>query len=250
MAIRPFLLLQARPEDETSDNEYDGFLQASGLTREQLMRIRVEAAPLPKLDLDEYSGILLGGGPFDVSKPLEDKSDVQRRVEHDLGTLLDELIEKDYPFFGACYGIGTLGKHQGGVISSKYAETVMAANLSLTEEGAKDPLCLGLPTEFRAIVGHKEACEIMPAHAVNLVTSPDCPVQMFRIKHNLYATQFHPELDMNGLRIRVGIYKHAGYFAPEDAEDILAMAAQADLSYAPVVLRNFVRRYSRPKEAN
>jgi GMP synthase (glutamine-hydrolysing) len=244
MDIKPFLLLQTRPEDETSNNEYDGFLQASGLTPAQLVRIRVEAAPLMPVNLDDYSGVILGGGPFDISKPHDMKSDVQRRIEKDLNRLLDELIERDYPFFGACYGIGTLGHHQGGIISDKYAETVMAAHLTLTDAGAADPLCKGLPRTFRAIVGHKESCEVLPKTAVNLISSPDCPIQMFRIKNNLYATQFHPELDMKGLRIRVGVYKHAGYFAPEDAENILAMAQQADLSHAPTVLQNFVHKYA------
>jgi GMP synthase (glutamine-hydrolysing) len=242
---KPFLLLQTRAEDETSDNEYDGFLQASGLEPDQLARIRVESAPLPKIDLDEYSGIILGGGPYDISKPEHKKNDVQKRVESELARLLDELVEKDFPFFGACYGVGTLGSHQGGVISNKHSETVMAAYLSLTDSGKEDPLCKGLPATFRAIVGHKEACEILPRGAVNLVSSPDCPVQMFRIKNNLYATQFHPELNMTGLRVRVGIYKHAGYFAPEDAESILEMAEKADLSYAPVVLKNFVQLYQK-----
>lgn len=244
MAIKPFLLLQTRPEDETSDNEYDGFLQASGLTKGELVRIRVEAMPLQPLNLTDYSGIILGGGPFDISKPHDMKSDVQKRVEGDLERLLDELIDKDFPFFGACYGIGTLGSHQGGIIGDRYAETVMAAHLSLTDTGKNDSLCQGLPATFRAIVGHKESCEVLPRTAVNLVSSPDCPIQMFRVKNNLYATQFHPELDMKGLRIRVGVYKHAGYFAPEDAETILTMAEKADLSYAPIVLRNFVQKYS------
>lgn len=244
MKIKPFLLLQIRPEDETSHNEYEGFLQASGLGSDELVRLRVEAAALPPLNLNEYSGIILGGGPFDISKPHDLKSDVQKRVEADLERLLDELVKKDFPFFGACYGIGTLGSHQGGVITDKYAETVMAAQLSLTADGKQDPLCKGLPDTFRAIVGHKESCEVLPRGAVNLVSSPDCPIQMFRIKNNLYATQFHPELDMKGLRIRVGVYKHAGYFAPEDAENILAVAETADLSHAPTVLRNFVRRYA------
>lgn len=242
--IKPFLLLQTRPENETSNNEYDGFLQATGLTPDQLDRIRVESAPLPPISLDDYSGIILGGGPFNISKPQDEKSDVQVRVESDLAKLLDKLVDRDYPFFGACYGIGTLGKHQGGVIGSEHAEVLMPVYLTLTDEGKTDDLCQGLSSTFRAMAGHKEACDVLPPNAVNLISSPDCPVQMFRIKNNLYATQFHPELDMTGLAIRVEIYKHAGYFPPEDAEGILAEAAATDLSFAPVVLRNFVHKYA------
>lgn len=70
---------------------------------------------------------------------------------------------------------------------------------------------------------------------------------MFRVKSNLYATQFHPELDMDGLRVRVEIYKYAGYFPPEDADKIIANAEKANLEYAPQVLRNFIVHYQRSR---
>ncbi len=246
MAMKPFLLLQSRPEDEASDNEYAGFLQAANLAPEQLERVRVEAAPLPEIKLDDYSGIIVGGGPFNASTPEEKKSDVQKRVEADFARLLDEVAEKDFPFFGACYGVGTLGSHQGALISGKYAENQVPTAISVTDEGKNDPLLAGVPDTFEAVAVHKEACEKLPPHAILLATSAPCPVQMFRIKRNLYATQFHPELDEAGLRVRVEVYKHAGYFAPEDGDALVAAAQNADLSHAPRVLQNFVRRYQQP----
>ena len=30
--------------------------------------------------------------------------------------LLDRVVEADFPFFGACYGVGTLACHQGAVV--------------------------------------------------------------------------------------------------------------------------------------
>jgi GMP synthase (glutamine-hydrolysing) len=241
--IKPFLLLQTRPEDETSNNEYDGFLTAADLTPEQLVRIRVEAAPLPEINLDNYSGIILGGSPFSISKPEDEKTNTQQRIESELFSLLDTLVDRDYPFFGACYGVGILGKHQGGIIGDKYGEMVMATNIQLSHSGKNDPICDGLPDTFQAIVGHKESCEVLPPNAVNLASSSGCPIQMFRIKNNLYATQFHPELDLTGITIRIKVYKHHGYFAPEEAEDVLERTSRADLSHAPTILRNFVKRY-------
>ena len=52
--MKPFLLLQSRPEDEASDNEYAGFLNAANLAPSQLERIRVEATPLPEIDLSNF----------------------------------------------------------------------------------------------------------------------------------------------------------------------------------------------------
>ena len=79
-----------------------------------------------------------------------------------------------------------------------------------------------MPAEFDAFVGHKEACRVLPPSAVLLATSAACPVQMFRVKQNLYATQFHPELDLPGLLTRVRVYQHAGYFPPEELDELIA----------------------------
>jgi GMP synthase (glutamine-hydrolysing) len=242
--MKPFLLLQSRPEDDTSDNEYDGILSTTGLETDQLERFRVESQPLPVIDLERYSGVIMGGGPFNASTPADKKSANQKRVEADLARLLTEMVQKDFPFFGICYGVSTLGSLLGGKVSGKYGESLRATVVSLTPEGIQDKLLLGMPESFEAISGHKEACEILPNEAVLLAASPTCPVHMFRVKHNLYVTQFHPELDMEGLRIRVNAYKHAGYFPPEDADKIIATLGKADLSHVSQMLKNFVAEYS------
>ena len=41
---------------------------------------------------------------------------MQHRVEAELAGLLDDVVAADFPFLGACYGVGTLGVHQGGVV--------------------------------------------------------------------------------------------------------------------------------------
>ena len=220
--MRPFLLLSTRAEDLAADEEYAAFLRVTGLPPELLRRIRVEAAPLPPLVLDDYAGIFVGGGPFNSSDPPLEKSPVQHRVEQELSALLDEVVARDFPFFGACYGVGTLGVHQGGVIDRTYAEPISAVRVRLTEDGLADPVLAGMAAEFDAFVGHKEACSVLPPGAVLLAGSAACPVQMFRVKQNLYATQFHPELDLPGLLTRVRVYQNAGYFPPAELDDLIA----------------------------
>jgi GMP synthase (glutamine-hydrolysing) len=203
----------------------------------------MEAGPLPRFDLDDYAGIFVGGGPFNSSDPEADKSTVQHRVERELSALLDEVVARDFPFFGACYGVGTLGVHQGGVIDRTYAEPISAVRVQLTEDGAADPVLAGLAPGFDAFVGHKEACRVPPPDAVLLATSSACPVQMFRVKANLYATQFHPELDVAGLLTRVHVYRHAGYFPPEEIDELVARLTAAVVTEPGRMLANFVARY-------
>lgn len=241
--MKPFLLLSSRPEDDAADDEYAAFLRMTYLDPDRLHRIRVEAAPLGAVDLDDYAGVFVGGSPYNSSDPLEEKSATQVRVEADLARLLDEMVERDFPFLGACYGIGTLGVHQGGIIDRTFGEPVGAVPISLTDAGRSDPLLEGMPNEFSAFVGHKEACCVLPPAAVLLAGSPGCPVQMFRVKANLYATQFHPELDQAGIVTRVRVYRDAGYFPAHELDDLIGRLT-ASLVTAPArILANFVGRY-------
>ena len=242
--MKPFLLLASRAEDAAAADEYAAYLRYGGLAPEQLRRIRLEAGPLPDLDLADYSGIIVGGSPFTSSDPPEGKSGTQHRVERELAGLLDRIVDQDFPFLGACYGVGTLGTHQGAVIDRTFGEPLGAVEIELTDAGLADPVLRGMPARFTAFTGHKEACTTLPSHAVLLATSAACPVQMFRIRSNLYATQFHPELDVDGLVTRIDIYRHAGYFPPESAEELMDSARQFTVTEPMNVLRNFVARYA------
>jgi GMP synthase (glutamine-hydrolysing) len=244
--VKPFLLLAIRAEDAAADNEYDSFLTLSGLGEGELRRIRLEQRALGEIDLGEWSGIWLGGGPFNYSDPDELKTPVQRRVEADLNGLLGRVVDSDFPFLGACYGVGALGRHLGAPVDRQYGEPVGAVEITLTPPGRQDPLLSALPAAFNAFTGHKEAISRLPGRAVLLASSAGCPVQAFRVGANVYATQFHPELDVDGLRTRTEVYKHAGYFDPDQAAEIMAQAARADVRWPPTILRGFVARYGSP----
>jgi len=241
---RPFLLLATRADDAVADSEFAAFARYGGLADGDLVRHRLESAPLPELDLDAYAGIVLGGSPFCTSDPENSKSEVQRRVERELHELLDVVVARDLPFFGACYGVGTLGVHQGGTVGHTYGEPIGTVPISLTDEGRQDPVFGALPTGFDAFVGHKEALDAVPPGAVLLASSPTCPVQAFRVGRNVYATQFHPELDVDGIVERVTVYKGEGYFDPAGYEDLVARLRVSRAESAPRVWRSFVDRYS------
>jgi GMP synthase (glutamine-hydrolysing) len=241
--VKPFVLLASRAQDVAADAEHAAFLRFGRLRPDELVRVRLEAGPMPRLDLDALSGVIVGGSPFDASATR--KSDVQLRVEREMSALLDEVVDRDFPFLGACYGVGTLGVHEGGVIDRTYAEPIGAVRVTLTDEGRADPLLADMPDAFDAYVGHKEACRVLPAGAVLLASSPTCPVQMFRVRHNLYATQFHPELDTEGIVTRVRVYREYGYFDPPRADEVLARVRSADVHEPHRIVETFVRRYAR-----
>lgn len=243
--MKPFLLLATRPEDVPADEEYALFLRYTGLDERDLVRVRLDQGPLGDVDLDDLSGIFVGGGPFNASDPPEKKSPVQRRAEADFSRLLDEVVPRDFPFLGACYGVGTLGAHQGAVIDGTYREPISVVTVQRTDAGAADPLLAALPDEFAAFVGHKESVSRLPRSATLLATSAACPVQMFRVGQNVYATQFHPECDVDGISTRIRAYAGHGYFAPDELDLTLEAVRRLPVTHTGSILRAFVERYAR-----
>ena len=243
--MKPFLFLGTRAEDDVAASEYAAVLRFSGLTEDDVRRVRLEQDPLGTVDLAEWSGIVLGGGPFNVSDPMESKSDTQHRVEAELAVLAAQVVAADFPFLGACYGIGTLGNLDGGRVDRTYGEPIGAVAIRLTEAGRADPLLGALPVAFDAFLGHKEAVSKLPHGAVLLASSAACPVQAFRLGSNVYATQFHPELDVDGLVLRVTTYRHHGYFPPEELDGLIDRARRSVVTEPPRLLAAFVQRYAR-----
>ena len=241
--MKKILILQMRPEDAAANSEFEAFLRVGNIAPEQVDRVRLEQSPIPEIDPENYCAIIAGGSPFDVSLDEEKKSKAQKQVEDFFENLFDKVIRDDIPFLGACSGNGLLGRYCGATISGKYSEGIGSALVTLTKEGNEDPLLSGLPHEFPAMVGHKEACDEVPPGSVLLVSSETCPVQMFRIKNNIYATQFHPEADSNEFIIRIKIYKHAGYFAPERADELISEMKKIDTPVPKKILKRFVSRY-------
>jgi GMP synthase (glutamine-hydrolysing) len=244
--MKPFLLLATRAEDVAADGEYEAFLRFGGLRESELQRVRLEREPLGAVRLEDYSGFIMGGSPFNSSDPPEAKSEVQRRVEAELAALLDSVVDADFPLLGACYGVGTLGTHQGAVVDRTFGEPVGPVPVTLTDEGRRDALFGVLPPVFEAFVGHREAVRELPHHAVRLASSPECPVQAFRVGSNVYATQFHPELDVAGIVTRIDVYKHAGYFPPDQAESVKELARSSAVRHPPAIVRRFVELYATP----
>lgn len=241
---KPFLILQLRPEDVTSDNEFDAILKYGNLDAQNAHRLRIEQKGIPEnLQLDSYSGIIVGGSPFDISTPESEKPAIQKKIEQDFRRLFDVVVPHDIPFLGACSGNGLLGSYLGTPISGKYREAVGCVSLEITSEGKQDPLLEGFPDRITVLLGHKEACDYLPSDATLLMTGSNCPVQMFRVGKNVYATQFHPEGDSEGFIVRIHAYRNHGYFQPHEADNLIEAVSQENTPHAQDILKRFVSRY-------
>ena len=242
--MKPFLILQLRPETEAADEEFAAFLAKGGLAEDGVRRIRLDQTQLPALSLDDFAGVIVGGGPGCVSDLPETKDPVEARIEADILSLMPEIAARDMPFLGCCYGIGILAHHLGAEVSKRrFGEPVGGVECRVTSDGAADPLLAGLPATFRALVGHKEAVQVLPEGCAHLLASDPCPFQMIRHGRNVYATQFHPEADGAGFATRIRIYRDRGYFPPETAVALTEQVLSEDIRVPERILRSFVERY-------
>ena len=245
--MKPFVLISTRPEDDVARTEREAILGFTGLREQDLLWARLDRDPFPDLDGEDLSGIILGGSPFTVSEPEASKSPAERTAEAEIFRVLDQVIAQDIPFLGACYGIGTLGTHQGARIDRTYGESLGAVEVTLTAAGREDPLIreAGLGETFTGLVGHKEAVHTLPAQATLLASGRHCPVQMFRVGTRQYATQFHPELDVPSIIERARAYRDHGYFSPEDMEATFEALSGVEADQPPRLLGAFARVFAR-----
>ncbi|MEP1209276.1 MAG: glutamine amidotransferase [Rhizobiaceae bacterium] len=243
--MKPFLILQLRSETEASDDEYQAMLDKGGLEAAQTVRIRLDQQPIPDdLDLQDYAGVIVGGGPGCVSDPEAEKPEMEKRIEDAILGLMPAITQSDIPYMGCCYGIGILAHHLGADVSkAKFGEEVGAVECTLTADGANDPLLQGLPENFMAFVGHKEAVQHLPEDCTHLLASAPCPFQMIRYKSNVYATQFHPEADSEVFETRIRVYRNKGYFEPSKADELIEFCHQQDVGVPGQILKNFIDTY-------
>jgi len=245
--MKPFLVIQLRPEADVSDDEYAAILRRARLAAGDTRRLRLERETLPEaLDLGAYSGVIVGGGPGCVSDPPDKKTSMEARIEGQILGLMPRIAETRTPFLGCCYGIGILGRFLGAPVSQdRYAEDVGPITCHRRPESAGDPLLVGVPDEITALVGHKEALDALPRGAVHLLEGAHCPIQMLRYGDRIYATQFHPEAEGANFALRIRVYKDKGYFDPSRADALTSACADAQTEASGRVLANFVRHFAR-----
>ena len=194
--------------------------------------------------VDDVAGELFDATETELDERVRTLELLRRRVEAEMAELVDRVIEDDFPFLGACYGIGLVGSHLGGIVDKTFGEPIGQVRVDITPAGSADPLFAGLETPFEAFVGHKEACSRLPDGAVLLASSTGCPVQAFRLGRNVYATQFHPELDVPGIVTRIHAYRDFGYFDPETMDALIEHVSAASVVHPSRIVAAFVGRYA------
>jgi GMP synthase (glutamine-hydrolysing) len=138
--------------------------------------------------LEGYNGLVVLGGPMSVNH-------VERHPH--LGTemrLIEQALQKDLPVLGICLGAQLIAKTLGSRVYPNDEKEIGWYDVSPTEMARSDPVAAHFREREKLFQWHGDTFDI-PEGAVHLASSPLCANQAFRYGSNVYALQFHLEVD-------------------------------------------------------
>ncbi len=219
MSLKLLLLQARRPQDPARYEERASFAKRLGVPIHAIVPHDLLQGPPSLEEIHHHRAVLIGGsGEFDVSK---------RNLPHFEATLqrLREMVDLGGPMFASCFGFQLLVQALGGNIVNDPERTEIGTfPIYLTPEGEEDELFSVLPSTFLAQLGHKERAEVMPPGVLTLAYSDKVAYEALRIPGKpIWATQFHPELDLEDHLVRfrryLNIYTHL--FSEEEIQAML-----------------------------
>ncbi len=196
------VLFQIREAPVPMLQEQSCFIERCLVGRDQFTFINIVETPnVSWNDVKDAHAIFVGGaGAFSVKE--------DHRFTAPLHDLVHEIIERDRPLFGACWGHQFLVKATGGtVVEDPEQEEIGTFSVSLTPEGIDDPLFGAFPSPFWAQLGHKDSVTNLGPGWRELGYSERSRNQAIRLGGKpVYGTQFHSELNEERLRERLLVY--------------------------------------------
>lgn len=236
---KPILLLQFRT-DKSQQHEVDSILKTGKLRKKDLTIINIldskSIIPKPE-DLNNFQAVITGAsGQFNVT---DWPDNIRVRIEK-LYPFFDEIIKRDFPMLAICFGHQLFAALYGGEVRSdkKQSETGTLPVI-LNNEGQKSIIFQNCPRTFHAVLGHKDSVTKLPKGALSLASSEKCKFQSYKLKNNIYSTQFHPELDRDGLTWRICLYPE--YTKGKTVSEI--KKSYKPIPHASKVIENFVKSY-------
>lgn len=140
----------------------------------------------PPRDPGDYDAVLIFGGAMHADQEEE------HPWLHGERALLAELVERSVPLLGVCLGAQLLAQAAGGEARRAPEPEIGWHGVSLTPEGADDPLLAPLSSGFVAFQWHSYEFSL-PTGATPLATSPVC-LQAYRLAGPAWGIQFHAEV--------------------------------------------------------
>lgn len=235
------LLLQVRDlGDPMGPHEIASFRRALLPYDARIAVFDLLGRPLRPMHLRGVELALVGGsGAYSAAAPA-------RWLDRALDSLRT-VYESGVPTFASCWGFQGMAAALGGaVVRDRERAEIGTYEVTLTEAGRADPLFNSLGPRFKAQMGHEDRVDVLPRGATLLASTARVENQAYRFDERpVYCTQFHPELDRDGMLRRFRTYpKYAKEVVGLSVEEIAAHVVETP--EAARLLRRFVAMRARP----
>jgi GMP synthase (glutamine-hydrolysing) len=156
----------------------------------QIDRVNFSRQPEAQPSLDGYEGLVVLGGPMGVH-------DTDKYPHLSLETkLIESAVQKKTPVLGICLGAQLIASALGARVYSNEIKEIGWYDLAPTLNARDDPLFRHMERTEKVFQWHGDTFEL-PRGGVHLASSPLCSNQAFRYRNNVYALQFHLEIDVS-----------------------------------------------------
>lgn len=221
------LLLQARGDEETLEQERGEFVRFAKLDDGQLDTINAFVThSFDPTIIDGYDALFVGGSS-DADVLDREKFPFIQSAE----ALLAYCADKNVPVLASCYGFQLAVEALGGKVERKkeFSELKGSGDIKLTKEALADELFYDMPETFKAVAFHKDSATILPENLTLLAYSDSCPYHAFKIVGKpFYATQFHSEIDRHDFIERLQRYKSRYIESAEAMDDLIKGTVDMD----------------------
>ncbi|MBY0538440.1 gamma-glutamyl-gamma-aminobutyrate hydrolase family protein [Patescibacteria group bacterium] len=236
------LIIQFRAREVTADLERASIVRelGEGVTVSCLSALNDSVTWFePSIMLQNVDGVIFGGsGDYDFDGGRTD-DDEAKATSYALLTklrpLLDYIFTHDIPTLGICYGHQIIGAYAGAeVVNDEIQKKSRSHEVAVVVNKDAYCICADVPDTFYAHYGHKDSLDRVPEGAVLLMKGGEaCKVSALCYKKNIFTTQFHPELTIDDLRLRVEATP--GYLP----EDVAIEELFVSVSSSNTILKNF-----------
>lgn len=140
------------------------------------------------IDMRKYDGLVVLGGPMGVYE-----ADRFPHLKEELAAI-QLALELKKPVLGICLGSQLLAAALGAKVYAAGVKEIGWHDVSMTEEGAKDPVFKYFKPTENIFQWHGDTFDLPPG-AVHLAGSKLFPHQAYRFGDHTYGLQFHLEVD-------------------------------------------------------
>ena len=165
----------------------DPLLRAAGF---QIASVNFSREPEARPSLDGCDGLVVLGGPMGVH-------DTDKYPHLSLETkLIESAVKNETPVLGICLGAQLVASALGARVYPNGIKEIGWYDLAPTSNARDDPLFRHIEQTEKVFQWHGDTFEL-PREGVHLASSPLCSNQAFRYRKNIYALQFHLEIDVS-----------------------------------------------------